>query len=162
MHDGGDGTDPPAKKKGSETKPKVGAALHTIDDNGNFIVNSSDLLSKGYDKVPNTLKRTAAYKMSLKTGASAGKVFQGAKAFSNSTGKFAKTLGPAGNFVSGGVIGYELLTGTWDAHTFVNGTLLGVGIAASLVGSPVVLAFGHQPCSRPQTFPGLEALRFGQ
>jgi hypothetical protein len=130
--------DPP--KKGSETNPKVGVGLHTIDENGNFVVNGSDLFSKGYDKIPNTLKRATAYKMSLKTGASAGKIFQGAKGISNNAGRFAKTLGPVGNVVSGGVIGYEFLTGTWDAHTFVNSALLAGGLlVAGTVAAPVVL-----------------------
>ena len=61
------------------------------------------------------------------------------KGFTKATGKLTSKLGPVGNVVAIGVIGYEAGTDTWDAHTVVNGALLvGAGVA-TFFAAPVVL-----------------------
>jgi hypothetical protein len=73
------------------------------------------------------------------TGLKSGQIFQGAKGFSNSTGKLVSKLGPVGTVLGGGVILYEGISGTWDAHTLVNtGLMIGAG-AATIFAAPAVL-----------------------
>lgn len=93
----------------------------------------------GYNKIPNDAKRKFAYKLSKITGAKAGEIFQGSKAFTNSTGKLASKLGPAGTLLTLGVIGYEVHEDLWNAHTIVNGSLLVVTAAATFFAAPAVL-----------------------
>ncbi|MCF8715329.1 hypothetical protein JM658_10865 [Joostella atrarenae] len=93
-----------------------------------------------YMSIPKEFKRHYAYKISkvAKTvgqPAKAGKIFQGAKRL----GKIGKKLGPIGDVLTVGNIGYEVLSDIWDAHTVVDGTLLVVGIAATAAGAPAVL-----------------------
>ncbi|MCF6349480.1 MAG: hypothetical protein L3J23_00415 [Flavobacteriaceae bacterium] len=94
-----------------------------------------------YAEVPKDFKRNYAYKISKITNAvgkpaKAGKIFQGAQKVS----KNLKVLGPVGNILSGGTIGYEVISGTWDAHTVVDGgALLVVGAVALGFGAPVLV-----------------------
>lgn len=93
----------------------------------------------GYNKIPNDVKRSYAYKLSKITGAKSGQIYQGAKGFVNGTGKLTSKLGPLGNVLTIGVITYEVGTDNWNAHTIVNGTLLvGVGVA-TFFAAPIVL-----------------------
>ena len=94
--------------------------------------------------MPYDLKRSVAHKLSKSTGLKSGKIFQGAKKFVNGTGKFSKSLGPAGIALSVGVGAYEIGTDTWDAHTFVNGGLLLVTGAAfiPIVGPVISIGLG--------------------
>jgi RHS repeat-associated protein len=94
---------------------------------------------QGYNNIGNDVKRAYAYKLSKITGIKSGKIFQGAKGFTNSTGKLVSKLGPVGTLLGVGVIGYEVGTDTWDAHTIVNGSLMiGAGIA-TIFAAPAVL-----------------------
>jgi RHS repeat-associated protein len=94
----------------------------------------------GYNKIPNHAKRHYAHKLSKVIGVNSGRIFQGVKAFANSTGRLTGKLGPAGTLLTVGVIGYEVGTGTWDAHTVVNGTLLIATGVATFFAAPAVLA----------------------
>lgn len=38
-----------------------------------------------------------------------------------------------------GVIAYEFGTDRWDAHTVANTVMLGAGVAATVLGAPIVL-----------------------
>ena len=94
---------------------------------------------QGYNNIPNDVKRAYAYKLSKMTGIKSGKIFQGAKSFANSTGKVVSKLGPVGTVLGGGVITYEVMSGTWDAHTAVNaGWMIGAGVA-TFFAAPAVL-----------------------
>lgn len=93
----------------------------------------------GYNKLPKDVKRHYAYKLSKRINVKPGKIFQGVKNFSKSGGKLVSKLGPFGTVLSAGVITYEVSTGTWDAHTVVNGALLvGAGVATAFA-APAVL-----------------------
>ena len=94
---------------------------------------------QGYNNIPNDVKRAYAYKLSKATGLKSGQIFQGAKGFANSTGKWASKLGPVGILLGVGVAGYEIGTWTWDAHTAVNITLMGGVAAATFFAAPAVL-----------------------
>jgi RHS repeat-associated protein len=94
---------------------------------------------QGYNNIPNDIKRAYAYKLSKMTGVKSGQIFQGAKGFANGAGKWAKSLGPYGTVLGVGVIGYEVGTDSWDAHTIVNGSLMiGAGVA-TIFAAPAVL-----------------------
>ncbi|PKQ65794.1 hypothetical protein BZG02_01960 [Labilibaculum filiforme] len=114
---------------------QLGEQTYGITDKG--VNNLSNLNScLGLASKPTT--RRYAYKLSKiapKLGKS-GKIFQGVQKLSKNT----KFLGPLGNTLTAGTIGYEVLTDTWDAHTAVNGCILGVSIIAVSVGSaPIVV-----------------------
>ena len=94
---------------------------------------------QGYNNIGNDVKRAYAYKLSKMTGVKSGQIFQGAKGFANSTGKLVSKLGPVGTVLGGGVIVYEGLSGTWDAHTIVNGGLMLGAAAATIFAAPAVL-----------------------
>jgi hypothetical protein len=50
-------------------------------------------------------------------------------------------LGPVGNLLSAGNIAYEIKTDSWDAHTVIDGALLGTALLVGTVaGAPVVAA----------------------
>jgi RHS repeat-associated protein len=93
----------------------------------------------GYNKIPNNIKRQAAYKLSEKIGIKSGRIFQGTKGAVKGLGKFAGKLGPVGVIATVGVIGYEVGTDTWDAHTIVNGGLLITAGVATVFAAPAVL-----------------------
>jgi hypothetical protein len=94
---------------------------------------------QGYNNIANDVKRVYAYKLSKMTGIKSGKIFQSAKGFANSTGKLVSKLSPLGTALGVGVIGYEVGTDTWDAHTIVNGSLMvGAGVA-TFFAAPAVL-----------------------
>ncbi len=95
--------------------------------------------AEAYNKIPNDIKRKYAYKLSKVTGWKSGKIFQEVKAFSKNTTKITGKLGPYGTILTVGVIGYEVATDTWDAHTIVNGALLIGGVAATIFSAPAVL-----------------------
>lgn len=114
----------------------AGQAYQYGERNTNALADAAEI----YHHTPKEFKRTYAYKISKATKklgkpAKAGKIFQGAKKL----GKAGKKLGPIGNVLSAGTIGYELYTDTWDAHTVVDGALLVVGIAAATFGAPAVV-----------------------
>ncbi|KAB1067633.1 hypothetical protein F6U93_10125 [Tamlana haliotis] len=93
-----------------------------------------------YNRIPKEFKRSYAYKITKVTKkvgkpAKAGKIFQGAERIA----KKGKFLGPLGNALTIGTIGYEYKTDTWDAHTVVDGALLVVGVAAASFGAPAVV-----------------------
>ncbi len=73
------------------------------------------------------------------TGVKSGQIFQGAKSFANSTGKVVSKLGPVGTLLGVGLAGYEIGTGTWDAHTAVNIAVMGGATAATFFAAPAVL-----------------------
>lgn len=83
---------------------------------------------QGYNNIGNDVKRAYAYKLSRMTGLKSGQICQGAKGFANITGKLVSKLGPVGTLLGVSVAGYELSTGTWDAHTAVN-----IGLMAGLL-----------------------------
>jgi hypothetical protein len=94
---------------------------------------------QGYGKIPNDIKRAYAHKLFKMTGIKSGRIFQGVKSFTNSTGKLVSKLGPVGTVLGGGVITYEVLSGTWDTHTAVNtGLMIGAGVA-TFFAAPAVL-----------------------
>jgi hypothetical protein len=93
----------------------------------------------GYNKIPNEVKRHYAYKLSKQTGIKSGKIFQGLKGTTKWAGKVVTRLGPIGITATLGVIGYEVGTDTWDAHTVVNGALLVGAGAATIFAAPAVL-----------------------
>jgi len=93
-----------------------------------------------FTELPKDFKRTYAYKIhkvtkAVNKPAKAGKIFQGAQKIS----KNLKVLGPIGNVLSAGTILYEFGTDTEDAHTYVDGALLIVGIVAVTFGAPIVV-----------------------
>jgi|GEM_PF-1630033 len=102
-------------------------------------------LAELYSRTPKEFKRHYAYKISkvaksIGKPAKAGKIFHGAEKVMKKAGKVAK-VGP---YLSAGTIIYEV----GDAyindteikpHTYVDGTLLVVGIAATAVGAPAVV-----------------------
>lgn len=98
-------------------------------------------LTELYNRIPKEFKRSYAYKISKLTKkvgkpAKAGKIFHGTEKVMGKVGKIAK-VGPC---LSAGTIGYELITDSWDAHTVVDGTLLVVGVVATLVdGAPLIV-----------------------
>lgn len=96
-------------------------------------------VAKGYNKMSNDIKRSYAYKLSKKTGWKSGKIFQQAKAFSKGTSKITGKLGPYGIALTASVTLYEATHDTWDAHTIVNGSLLFVGVAATIFCAPAVI-----------------------
>ncbi|AUS07034.1 hypothetical protein [Pseudotamlana carrageenivorans] len=102
-----------------------------------------DNLTELYNRIPKEFKRSYAYKISKLTKkvgkpAKAGKIFQGTEKVMGKVGKIAK-VGP---YLSAGTIGYELITDSWDAHTAVDGTLLVVGVVATLVGGAPLIVVG--------------------
>lgn len=72
-----------------------------------------------------------------KPGASATRVINGVKG----AGKLVKRLGPVGNLLTAGNIAYEIKTDSWDAHTVIDGALLGTTLlVATVAAAPVVAA----------------------
>ena len=117
----------------------LGEALKFTEKHFNGTVGTLGLASDRYNKVPNHLKRTYSKKISQLTNVKAGQIFQGAKGISKSAGKLATKFGPAGTVLGVGVIGYELYSDTWDAHTIGNGALIvGAGVATFFC-APAVL-----------------------
>jgi RHS repeat-associated protein len=92
-----------------------------------------------YKNIPNEFKRSQAYKLSKVTGIKSGRIFQQAKNLTNGLGKLAGKLGPVATTLTIGLQAYEYGTGTWDAHTIVNSTLLVAGGVATTFGAPAVL-----------------------
>jgi len=116
-----------------------GDALTFTDKHFNGGLGTVGVAVQGYNNIPNDIKRTYAYKLSKMTGVKSGQIFQGAKSFANSTGKLVSKLGPVGTLLGVGVAGYEIGTGTWDAHTAVNIALIGGAAAATIFAAPAVL-----------------------
>lgn len=117
---------------------RLGAGAYGVADKS---VNNLSNLNNCYDLSSKQFKRTYSYKLSklsknLGKPAKSGKIFQNLQKLSKNT----KLLGPLGNALTAGTIGYEVLTDTWDAHTVVNGCILAVGIIAVSAGSaPIVV-----------------------
>ena len=105
--------------------------------NGNLGIASAAI--GAYNKLPNDLKRQFAYNLSKILPFKSGKIFQGLKGFSKSAGKITGRLGVVGTVLSVGVIGQEIISGEWDAHTVINATLLVGTAVASIAGAPAVL-----------------------
>jgi len=117
----------------------VGDVLLFTDKHFNGGLGTVGVAVQGYNKIPNDVKRHYAYKLSKATGVKSGQIFQGAKSFANSTGKVVSKLGPYGTILGAGVQAYEYGTGTWDAHTIVNISLMvGAGVA-TFFAAPAVL-----------------------
>ena len=116
-----------------------GDILTGTDKHFNGSLGTIGVAVQGYRNIPNDIKRAYAYKLSKMTGIKSGQIFQGAKGFANSTGKLVSRLGPVGTALGIGVIGYEVGTDTWDAHTIVNGSLMIGAGAATLFAAPAVL-----------------------
>ena len=73
----------------------------------------------------------------MKPGLAGTKVINGVKG----AGKLVKRLGPVGNLLTAGNIAYEIKTDTWDAHTVIDGAILGTTVVvASIAAAPVVAA----------------------
>ena len=135
---------------GEGTVSYLGDMFKGLEDHYNGGLDNVNLALTGYNKVHNDAKRKFAYNMSRKTNALSksvnaklnvkpGQIFQGAKSFTKTTSKITSKLGPAGVALSVGVIGYEVASDTWDAHTFVDGALLVATGAAIIFGGPAVL-----------------------
>ena len=102
-------------------------------------------ISTLYGEIPKDFKRHYAYKISkvaknLGKPAKAGKIFHGAEKVFKNAGKVAK-VGP---WLSAGTIAYEIGDAyandtTIQPHTYVDGALLVVGVAATAFGAPVVI-----------------------
>lgn len=92
--------------------------------NGN--VGALGLAVQGYNSIGNDIKRRYAYRLSKLSNVRSGVIFQKAQSVARGAGKVASKLGSLGTGLSVGVIVYEGLTDTWDAHTIVNIGLLGV------------------------------------
>jgi len=94
---------------------------------------------EGYNALSSDVKRAYAFKLSKLINVRSGAIFQKAQGLARSAGKVVSKLGPAGTILSLGVIGYEVGTNTWDAHTIVNGSLIiGAGVA-TVFAAPAVL-----------------------
>jgi len=73
----------------------------------------------------------------LKPGLAGTKVINGIKG----AGKLVKRLGPVGNLLTAGSIAYEIKSDIWDAHTVIDGAILGTTVVvASIAAAPVVAA----------------------
>jgi RHS repeat-associated protein len=120
-----------------------GDALNITDKHLNGGLGTAGVAVQGYSNISNDVKRTYAYKLSKITGLKSGQLFQGAKSFVNSTGKLVSKLGPVGTVLGGGVITYEVMNGTWDAHTAVNtGLMIGAGVATFFAAPAVLTGIG--------------------
>lgn len=116
-----------------------GDRLHFTEKHLNGGLGTVGVSVLGYNNLPNSIKRTYAYKLSKITGIKAGQIFQKAKGFANTTGKLVSKLGTVGAVLQVGVIYYEASNDKWNAHTYVNGTLLvGAGVA-TFFAAPAVL-----------------------
>lgn len=122
-----------------EDEELLGGALGFGEKHFNGNIGLLGFGAEAYSKIPNSVKRSYAYKLSKMTKWKAGEIFQKAKSLSGGVGKFATKAGVAGSILTGGVILYEATTDNWDAHTFVNAGLLVGGVAATVFGAPVVL-----------------------
>jgi hypothetical protein len=101
------------------------------------LVHSSNSI---YKEIPNSVKRHYAYKISkvskvVSKEVKAGKIFQATKGLSKSL----EILGPVGDVLTFGNIVYEVKEDTWNAHTFVDGTLLVVGIVGAFLAAPEII-----------------------
>jgi RHS repeat-associated protein len=73
----------------------------------------------------------------LKPGLAGTKVINGIKG----AGKLVKRLGPVGNLLTAGNIAYEIKTDSWDAHTVIDGAILGTTlVVAAVAAAPIVAA----------------------
>ncbi|MDM8159004.1 hypothetical protein QUH73_04135 [Labilibaculum sp. K2S] len=116
---------------------RLGGQIYGITDKSANNLNNSRVI---FNHTPNEFKRTYSYKLSklaknVGKPAKSGKIFQGTQKLA----KNAKFLGPLGNILTIGTIGYEYRTDSWDAHTFVNGAILVVGLIAAPFGAGVIL-----------------------
>jgi RHS repeat-associated protein len=117
----------------------LGKAFKAIEDHYNGGLDNVNLAVYGFNNMSNETKRAFAYKLSKHIDVKSGRIFQSAKSFTKSTSKLTSKLGPIGTALSIGVIGYELTTDTWNAHTIIDGALL-IGAGAAVVfGAPAVL-----------------------
>ncbi|USD26882.1 hypothetical protein [Flagellimonas marinaquae] len=120
-------------------KDTYGFAEH-VKKNRDFL----NQISTAYLDTSKEFQRTFTYKISkagkrAKIPVKAGKVYHNARKMAK-LGKMGKITGIGGIVFDTGMIGYELATDKWDAHTVANGALLVIGVGATLVGAPVVLA----------------------
>lgn len=116
-----------------------GDILTGAENHFNGGVGTIGVAAQGYSNIPNDIKRAYAYKMSNMTGVKSGQIFQGAKGLANGAGRLASKLGPYGTVLGAGVQAYEYGTGTRDAHTIVNTSLMvGAGVA-TFFAAPAVL-----------------------
>ena len=119
----------------------AGEALGFAEKHLNGGLGTVGMALDGYNKLPNAVKRSYAYKLSKIVPWKSGKIFQEAKALSKTLGKTSKVLGVAGTALTAGNILYEFSSDNWDAHTIVNtGTLVLTGIATFGVGVPAIAA----------------------
>ena len=75
-----------------------------------------------------------------------GEMFQTTQKWARSGSKIVRRFTPWGLGLSGVMVGYELGTDTWDAHTIVDGALVIIGtgilIASVIAGAPVAVGLG--------------------
>ena len=110
---------------------RMGAQAYGVAHNTLGTLNNTKTL---VENIPKPFKQKCVYKLS-KTIPQAEKTFNTLEKLATK----AKYLGRICNYLSFGVIGYEIITNNWDAHTAVNTTLLVVGIAAtSFSAIPIV------------------------
>lgn len=117
----------------------VGNYLLPSEKHFNGSVGLIGITAYGFNKIPKGVRRHYAHKLSKITNWKSGQIFQNTKNFANGAGKLSKTLGPLGTALTVGVIGYEVSTDTWDAHTVINAALLVGAGAAIFFAAPAVL-----------------------
>ncbi|MGU9940275.1 hypothetical protein ACNFNZ_17050 [Empedobacter brevis] len=113
-----------------------------IDKHFNGGLGYTEVAIKGYNKIPNHIKRHYSYKLSKFIDVKPGKIFQNSKAFVNKAGKVAGKLGKVStalSVASGAVDVFD--DGQVKTSTAVNMTLLAVGLAFPGT-APFILAYG--------------------
>ena len=137
----------------TEERDLFGEAYDLGQKNYNLGVDGSDLYSKWYFKEKGQLRRNKIHKFSELTERkwnwkwNSAKVSKTTRSWARSGSKIAKRFGPWGLGLSGGMVVYEVGTDTWDAHTFVDGALIIVGVGLLIFGGwavagTVVAAYG--------------------
>jgi len=121
---------------------KIGRTINFVEKNFNGELGYLGVAVKGFQNIPNDLKRDAAYKLSKLVNIKSGRIFQRTKGFVNGAGKVAKKLGPIGTGLSILSIGYDIADdGQVKTSSLINGGLLTVGLIFP-VTAPFIVAYG--------------------